>query len=89
MPPRRRDDATIAAVTGCETRCPGIFARGGATRGASPVGDPGGRTMSLLLRNATVLGGDAGDRVIGDPGPGQERGPVHRYGMEARTGRRP
>ena len=45
--------------------------------------------MSLLLRNATVLGGDAGDRVIGDPGPGQERGRDHRYGMEARTGRRP
>lgn len=43
--------------------------------------------MSLLVRNATRLGGDAGDRGIHDPD--QERGRDQRYGMETRTGRRP
>lgn len=45
--------------------------------------------MSLPVRNATVLGGGAGDRVAGGPGPGRERGRAHRYGTEARAGRRP
>lgn len=45
--------------------------------------------MSLLVRNAAGLGGDAGDRGIHDQDPDQERGRGQRYGMEARAGRRP